>query len=72
MSESTYDRLNLRLSPETRDDMEWIAEKRSGVPFAEVVRRAVKTERRLMEVHLPGTKLFVEQASGKMLQIILV
>ncbi len=42
--------LTLRLSPEARETIEWIAAQRGGKSAAEVIRHALGTQRYVMEV----------------------
>lgn len=52
-------RLNVRLSPEVRKALDWIAETR-GVSAVEAVRLAIGTEKFFQELVSKGAKILVE------------
>ena len=66
------DRLTLRLSPEARETLQWIADQRGGVPFVEVIRRALGTERLLIDARKHGARILVEQPGERLKELILV
>ena len=66
------DRLNLRLTPEAKETLEWIAAERGGVSFAEVIRRALGTERFLVEAIKNGGKIIVEPSRGRSKELRLI
>lgn len=65
------DRLSLRLSPEARKTLEEIAALRGGVPFGEVVRRALGTELFLIKEDREGSRILVESPDKTVRQIVL-
>ena len=64
-------RLTLRLSPEARETLQWIADQRH-VSFAEAIRRALGTERFLMETRKARGRILVEQPGERLKELILV
>jgi len=64
-------RYTLRLSPEAAETLEWIARERGGVSAAEVIRRALGTERFLLEQKRDGNAILVELANGRQRELIL-
>jgi hypothetical protein len=66
------DRLTLRLSPDARETLEWIASRRGSVSFVEVIRRALGTERCIMEQQLVGARILVEPKGGHVKELILM
>lgn len=56
--------LTLHLSAEAAAALEWIATKRGGVSVAEVIRRAIGTERFIIEQQESGGRLLVQDAHG--------
>jgi hypothetical protein len=66
------DRLTLRLSPDARETLQWIADQRGGVPFVEVIRRALGTERFLIDAQKNGARILVEQPGQRLKEIVLV
>lgn len=64
-------RLTLRLSPEARETLQWIANERR-VSFAEAIRRALGTERFLIETRKARGRILVEQPGERMKELILV
>ena len=70
--EGKEDRMTLRLTPEARETLEWIQEKRYGVPLVEVIRRALGTERLLMEYMLDGATVLIEPRRGRPKELRLV
>lgn len=65
-------RLTLRLTPEARETLQWIADQRGGVTFAEVIRRALGTERILLEARKNGARLLLDQPGARLKELILV
>ncbi len=65
-------RLTLRLSPEAREALEWIANQRQGVSYAEVIRRALGTERFLLEKMNEGASILIEEPKSKRLREIIL
>jgi hypothetical protein len=66
------DRLTLRLSPEARETLQWIADQRGDVPFVEVIRRALGTERFLLEATRNGGRILIEQPGQRMKELVLI
>ena len=64
------DRLSLRLSPEARQTLEQIARLRSGVSFAEVVRRALGTELFFLKAEKEGGRVLIEEADKTIRQVV--
>jgi hypothetical protein len=69
MSDRTT-RLTLYLSPEAKADVEWIAEERQ-VSWAEVIRRALGTEKFLIELGKRNAKILVDQPGERLKQLVL-
>ncbi len=63
-------RLTLRLSPEAREVLEWIANERH-VSFAEAIRRALGSERFLIEIQKNHGRILVEQPGERLKELIL-
>ena len=61
----------LRLSPEARQTLEAIAKLRGGVPFAEVVRRALGTELFFIQAEKEGSRILLESSDKSIRQIVL-
>jgi hypothetical protein len=57
-------RLNVRLSPEVRQALDWIANQR-GVTAVEAVRRSIGTEKFFQELILQGAKILVQMPGEK-------
>jgi hypothetical protein len=60
-------RLNVRLAPEARDAVDWIATQR-GVSNVEAIRRAIGTEKFFLELAQRKAKIFVEVPGEKNLK----
>lgn len=65
------ERLTLRLSPEARETLDWLAEAR-GVSLAEVVRRALGTEKFLVEMSQRRARVLVEVPGERTKELVLV
>lgn len=63
-------RFSLRLSPEAAETLDWIAKQRGGVSYAEVIRRALGTERMLLEFIAQGSNILVEKKNGRFQEIL--
>jgi hypothetical protein len=63
----TPDRLNVRLSPEVRKALDWIAASR-GISAVEAVRRAIGTEKFFLELGNQKAKIFVQLPGEKNLK----
>jgi hypothetical protein len=66
------DRLTLRLSPEAREALQWIADQRGGVPFVEVIRRALGTEKLLIDAQKHGARILIDQPGARLKELVLV
>ena len=66
-SGSAETRLNVRLSPEARATVDWIAEQR-GVSNVEAIRRAIGTEKFFLELTQRKAKIYVEVPGEKNLK----
>ena len=63
-------RFTLRLSPEAAETLDWIAKQRGGVSYAEVIRRALGTERMLLDFIAQGANILVEKKNGRFQEIV--
>lgn len=70
-SDKAETRMTLRLSPEARETLEWIAEERK-VSMAEAIRRALGTERFLIEKSNEGASILLEEKNAKRLKEIIL
>lgn len=57
-------RLNVRLSPEVRKALDWLADER-GVSAVEAVRRSIGTEKFFQELISKGAKVLVQMPNEK-------
>ena len=64
-------RYTLRLSPEAAETLEWIAKARGGVTIAEAIRRALGTERLLLEQIQEGYSVVLEKPGKRAKELIL-
>lgn len=64
-------RYTLRLSPEAAETLEWIANARGGVSAAEVIRRALGTERILIEEAKGGSAIVLERPGQRPRELVL-
>ena len=64
-------RLNLRLTPEARETLEWISTQRH-VSFAEVIRRALGTEKFLIEVSSKKGRILVDTPGENTKELVLI
>jgi hypothetical protein len=64
-------RLTLRLSPEARETLEWLAEERH-ITFGEVIRRALGTERFFYEATKRNASILLEESGSKRLKEVLL
>lgn len=67
---STPERLNVRLSPEVRKALDWIAANRD-VTAVEAIRRAIGTEKFFLELSNQKAKIFVQIPGEKNLKEVL-
>ena len=63
------EKLTLRLPPDARIALEWMAAKR-GVTLAEVIRHAISTEKFLIEEIDKGGTVLIEEKSGRVKQLV--
>jgi adenine C2-methylase RlmN of 23S rRNA A2503 and tRNA A37 len=70
-ADAASDKLTLRLSPDARQALEWMANKR-GVTLGEVIRRAIGTEKFLIEETDRGGTVLIEEKSGRVKQLVLI
>jgi len=66
----TGDKLTLRLSPDARASLEWISQQYGNVSLAEVIRKALSTEKFLLEQRAKGASILIEDNSGRMKELI--
>ena len=64
-------RLTLRLSPDAREALEWISAQRGNVPLSEVIRRAIGTEKFLIEMTNKGASILVEEPGRRAKELVL-
>jgi uncharacterized protein (DUF1778 family) len=64
-------RLTLRLSPEARETLEWIANEQH-VSLAEAIRRALGTERFMIDAAKRRARILVEQPGERTKELVLV
>ena len=64
-------RLTLRLSPEARETLEWIANERH-VSLAEAIRRALGTERFAIEAMKRRARILVEEPGQRTKELVFV
>jgi hypothetical protein len=69
--QSVPERLTLRLSPEARKTLAAIADQR-GVSFGEVIRRALGTEKYLIDVINNNGRILVEQPGERMKELVII
>ncbi|MGJ5199622.1 MULTISPECIES: hypothetical protein [unclassified Bradyrhizobium] len=65
------EKVTLRLAPDARLALEWIAAKR-GLTLAEVVRQAISHEKFLTEEIDRGSTILVEGKDGRLKQLVFV
>jgi hypothetical protein len=63
------EKLTLRLPPDARIALEWMATKR-GVTLAEVIRHAISTEKFLIEEIDKGGTVLIEEKGGRVKQLV--
>ena len=64
-------RYTLRLSKEAAETLDWISQQRGGVTSAEVIRRALGTERLLLEQIRNGFTITLEKSGHRTKELIL-
>ncbi len=70
-AERSGDKITLRLSADARATLEWIAERSGGISLAEAMRRALGTERYLLEQQAKGASILIEESGGRMKELVL-
>lgn len=65
------EKLTLRLAPDVRVALEWIAAKK-GVTLGEVIRHAISVEKLLTEEAERGSSILIEERGGRIKQLVLV
>lgn len=65
------DKITIRLSADARDALEWIAAKYGNISFADAMRRALGTEKYLLEQRDKGSSILVEEVGGRLKEIVL-
>ena len=65
-------RLTLNISDEARQTLDWICKQRGGVSYVEAIRRALGTERILMDAQINGARILIESRSGDSKELRLV
>lgn len=75
MSENLPDegrKFTLRLGREAVSDLQWIADQYGGITITEVIRRAVATEKFLLQHQRMGNAILIEnRESGKQRELLL-
>ena len=65
-------KFTLRLGREAVADLQWIAEQYGGITFTEVLRRAVETEKFLLQQQLADEMILLEnRKSGRQRELLL-
>lgn len=65
-------KITLRVSPEAKRDIEWISRRCGGISITEVFRRAIGTEKFLLEQKEKGCSILIEdQSSARIRELIL-
>lgn len=70
-SSKVPEKLTLRLAPDVRVALDWIAAKK-GITLGEVIRHAITVEKLLTEEAERGSSFIIEEKSGRIKQLILV
>ena len=65
------DKITLRLSADARATLEWIAAKYGSVSLSEVIRRALGTEKFLLEQREKGASILIEEKDGRLKELVL-
>jgi len=64
------DKLTLRLSADNRKVLEWIASRYGNITLAEAVRRALGTEKFLLEQKEKGASILIQESDGRVKEIV--
>jgi hypothetical protein len=65
------EKLTLRLAPDIRIALEWMAAKK-GVTLGEVIRQAISREKYLTDEIDRGSSIIIEEKSGRIKQLVFV
>lgn len=65
------EKMTVRLSNEARATLEWIAEYYGNISLNEAMRRALGTERFLLEEKQKGSSILIEESGGRLKEIVL-
>jgi len=65
------EKLSLRLSPDVRAALEWMAAKK-GVTYGEVIRQAISREKFMAEEVERGGTILIEEKGGRVKQLVFV
>jgi hypothetical protein len=65
------EKLTLRLAPDVRVALEWIANKK-GVTLGEAIRQAIGREKFLQEEVERGSAILIEEKGGRLKQLVLI
>jgi hypothetical protein len=68
--DKTADKLTLRLSADNRKVLEWIASRYGNITLAEAVRRALGTEKFLLEQKEKGASILIQESDGRVKEIV--
>lgn len=64
-------RMTMRFSPEAKAVVDWIAATR-GVTVAEAIRRAIGTERFLLQATNKGARILIDEPGQRLKEVILI
>ena len=64
-------RMTLRFTPEAKAALDWIAAAR-GVSLAEAIRRAISTEKFLVQLTQKNARILIDQPGERLKEIVLV
>lgn len=70
-SDRAGEKLTLRLSSEARETLDWIASRYGNISLNEAVRRALGTEKFLLEERDKGSTILIEEQNGRVKEIVL-
>ncbi len=64
------DKITLRLSTDAREALEWIAGKYGNITLSEAIRRALGTEKYLLEQKDKGSAILIEEPGGRVKELV--
>ncbi len=64
------DKLTLRLSADNRQVLEWIASRYGNITLSEAVRRALGTEKFLLEQKEKGASILIQESDGRIKEVV--